>query len=233
MKRPFRSAIPCALLGVGLLFLGLACEDDPSTDLDTLDEFGNHPNPSLPPPSTETALDIQSSATAVTVAGQRISLRVYGGSAPYRWSVARADRGRIVEVTPGTGDTATYEATTVSPNTVQARDSAGRSLAVDFTASTPTLTVYPSLVTLEAAETNGVPWSILNQIIVFRVSGGVPPYGTWVASAPGMGIIVSQRVDMAWYQVKTEVLGDNFITITDSAGAVKDAKVTTKYNDGN
>jgi hypothetical protein len=104
---------------------------------------------------------------------------------------------------------------------------------VEFTANTPAFTVYPSIVTVEAAETNGVPWSIVNQIIVFRVSGGVPPYGTWMASTPGMGIILSQRVDVAWYQIKGGMLGDNFVTITDSAGSVKDAKVTTKYNDGN
>jgi hypothetical protein len=231
MKRLFRSAVPSLLLGAGLLFLGLACEDDPSTDLDTMDEFRDNKDPTRPLPSTSSTLDIEASETTVKFIGQLIALRVYGGSPPYRWTVANSTFGDF-EPSPGTGDSATYKAKTVSPNTVQVTDSAGHRLTVEFSLYVPAFTVYPSLVDIEAKETNGVASSIQGQIVVFRVTGGVPPYGTWMTSTPARGVIVSQRMDVAWYQVKVDSLGDNFVSVTDSAGSVKDAKVTTRYNDG-
>jgi hypothetical protein len=63
--------------------------------------------------------------------------------------------------------------------------------------------------------------------INFRVEGGVPPYGTWQVATPFLGTI---DANTGVYTVDgTQGIGDNVVSITDSAGNIGQATVTTKF----
>jgi hypothetical protein len=142
--------------------------------------------------------------------------------------VSNARAGAVTQDRTGS-DSAIYRCAEVAPNTIMVVDSRGRSATVAITVPTTAqaLAIIPSSHTLTAAETTGLPLSIHGDTVQFHAVGGVPPYGPWRAASPSLGTINAAGV----YTVNgTSGLGQNTVSITDSAGHVATATVTTKLN---
>ena len=113
------------LCGVMALFM-VACEtsDDPDTDnVETYFEdnpsnqpdHGNLPNPSY-------SLTVTASPSTLSADGDRASLKVAGGVAPYSWTVQDINLGNI---SADSGITVVYTRLNAGANAVQVNDSQG------------------------------------------------------------------------------------------------------------
>ena len=127
------------------------CEDDSSTDIESLDgDFSSE----LMPATTENpgGLSISPESATITKASQQVTFNVSGGDKPYTWSVSSSGAGSISPTTSANQhDSVVYTSSGLAGNTVVVVDSKGRRASADISASTKALSISPSSATFLAS----------------------------------------------------------------------------------
>ena len=228
MSRKYLLSLPIIAVSMIVAAVGLflaSCEDSPDTSgLDSY--FDRHPYISDPRSVGRSDLEIDPTSATVSYIGEQIHFKVSGGSQPFEWGVADASAG-TVEAQPN-GREGVYTCVQIDDNNVIASDSEGKAVIADISPETSyALKITPDEITLTAAEgetTVPLP-SLANVTVQFTVTGGEPPYGTWTVSTENLGSIDANGL----YTVNnTWGIGKNTVSISDSAGAVATASVTTQ-----
>lgn len=230
-----------AVAAITAFFAGITgCEKDASTDTGLDAYFASHPYITDPRTYTTTAgqtgaFEVEPNDPAgadAKVVGQQIGFTVKGGENPFRWDVSIPSAGTAAAA-PENSRYGIYTVRQVTRNSIIVSDNAGRAVVVDITASAVlipivAISIIPSSYTFTSVFTNETPsippFDLTGQTLAFQVSGGVPPY-VWNAANPSLGAINNSGV----YTVDgTTGIGANTITVTDNAGSVAQATVTTQ-----
>jgi hypothetical protein len=190
------------------------CENEPAGLSDLDQYFADHPYATDPRLDGENVVHLEPSQGIVATAGQVITFRAFGGTAPYTWDVAIRDVGSVTP-SPVTSDTATYRAEEASLNSVIVTDANGHSAVASISQpGSAALSITPSSVTLlrPAAGT----------VVQFVANGGVPPYGHWNVAFPEVGTVDGNGL---YTVVATGVNASNVVSVTDAAGTLAVAAV--------
>ena len=221
-----------ALAAFFAIFIGIiGCESSSSTDTGVDAYFANNPYVTDPRDDANAILPLTPQSADITVVGQTILFSASQGDGNYVWALSNPSVGTITAAS-GNSAQATYIATALSPNDVIVHDGSGHSAIGKITANeVASLQIQPGASTFTASETNGIPPVSLYGITVqFRVIGGVQPYGSWGASSPGLGSINANGLYTGNGAATLTGVGVNTISITDNAGHVATATVTTQYH---
>ncbi len=231
-------------------FMGiLGCEKDGDADIGSDLDAYFAANPYLSDPRIDTSdyiddLTIEPSQALAQFVGQKINFTVSDGEPPYSWGVATPHVGSI-ERQENTRY-AIYTVKATENNHVIASDADGRSVIayiVEATnAATAALTITPAGHTMTSPYTEAeykagaCTWAqawggFVGEQILFIATGGEKPYGSWRTSNNSLGTIQQNGLYTVNDIVTFGIIGNNTVSITDSAGNIATVTVTLKWHD--
>jgi hypothetical protein len=201
------------VVGAALLVALPGCEGTGTPDTGSLDAyFAANPFVSDPrDPISPHDLVVTPANIGVSYAGQAITFTVKGGRPSYHWDTVNGNG--TINGSPGGGDQAIYQVTTVGDNSIIVYDAQGHSAIAYVTgAATNIVALAPTDITL----TNNGALAVLN------ASGGKQPYN-WSVLHGGLGTLNVTTGSSVIYT--RSAAGDNAVILTDGNGNTKSAAI--------